>query len=114
MENSIALSASDECFVAGGTPKTIGSAVFGLVETVMAIEAFMARAGPWLRAMQIVAITLLWWHWARVVRWLAGRKGLPPRAVEAALSSRNRIAVGLLFAHLVLVQRLPFVWMAGA
>ncbi|GAB2902616.1 hypothetical protein GCM10022245_42430 [Streptomyces mayteni] len=28
MKNSIALSASDECFVAGGTPKTIGSAVF--------------------------------------------------------------------------------------
>ncbi|MFD5317797.1 wax ester/triacylglycerol synthase domain-containing protein [Streptomyces sp. NPDC127098] len=28
MENSIALSASDECFAAGGTPKTIGSAVF--------------------------------------------------------------------------------------
>jgi len=76
-----------------------------------ALTRTLATLKPAIVALHLVLIAALCWRWSRAIAWLYRRGWIHPDNLALALSMRNRVIAILLALEVLVVMRLPFVWL---
>ncbi len=66
---------------------------------------WLSAIRPALIALQVVGLVLLWHYWQALAHWIAGKRKLNDRALQALLAGRNRICLMFALFELLLVLR---------
>lgn len=80
---------------------------FGPTQTLDALANATAVARPYLHALQIATLFMLWWRWAALVEWMAKRHWVSARAKPHVLAARNRILLMLCAIQVLVVMGFP-------
>lgn len=85
----------------------VASLRFGPLRTLDAITDAVATARPYLHALQIATLFMLWWRWHALIEWMAKRSWVSVRAKPHVLAARNRIMLMLGAIQVLVVMGFP-------
>ncbi len=87
------------------------SLMVGNLETLASMTASLTMARPYIIALHLSLIALLWLRWPRFIGFLEAKGKVHPSNKAVVLASRNRIALLLLAVEVFVVIGFPFAFL---